>query len=126
MILEYNAIFGSKRNISIPYYKDFNRFSAHYSGKYFGASLGALNYIADQKGYNFIGCNSAGNNAYFILKKHEAKIPKTDILDGFQEAGFREARNKYGKLIYSDAIDEAKDLKGMKVINVLTKQEELI
>ena len=49
MILEYNAVFGPDKCISIPYENNFNRFDAHYSGKYFGASLSALNYIAEKK-----------------------------------------------------------------------------
>ena len=66
MILEYNAIFGNKEKISIPYNQNFNRLNAHYTLKYWGASLQALNYLAEKKGYYFIGCNSAGNNAYFL------------------------------------------------------------
>ena len=68
LILEYNAIYGNKEAISIPYEEKFNRMKVHYSGKYYGASLQALSYLADKKGYYFIGCNSAGNNAYFIDK----------------------------------------------------------
>jgi hypothetical protein len=126
LILEYNAVFGANRNITVPYNDNFNRFTAHHSGKYFGASLGALNYIAEKKGYYFIGCNKAGNNAYFVLTKYMPKIPKINLLDGYQAHGFREARNKNGKLIYSNAEEEIKTLKGMPVFNVLTKQQELI
>ena len=126
LILEYNAVFGSKKNISVPYDQNFNRFNAHYSGKYFGATLGALNYIADKKGYYFIGCNSAVNNAYFLENKHLNKIPKINLLDGYQAAGFREARNKNGELIYSDTKEEIKAIEGMPVIDVVTKQKMLI
>ena len=126
LILEYNAVFGSTKNISVPYDQNFNRFNAHYSGKYFGASLGALNYIADKKGYYFIGCNSAGNNAYFLQNKHLNKIPKINLLDGYQAAGFREARNKNGELIYSNTKEEIKAIQGMPVIDVVTKQKMLI
>ena len=87
LILEYNAVFGPDKCISIPYENNFNRFDAHYSGKYFGASLSALNYIAEKKGYYFIGCNSAGNNAYFLLNKYISKIPKINISEGYQTAG---------------------------------------
>ena len=126
LILEYNAVFGPNKFISVPYDDKFNRFDAHYSGKYFGASLSALNYIAEKKGYYFIGCNSAGNNAYFLLNKYISKIPKINITEGYQTAGFREARNKNGELIYSDTNEEIKTLNGMSVINVLTNQKEII
>ena len=119
-------MFGANRNITVPYNDNFNRFTAHHSGKYFGASLGALNYIAEKKGYYFIGCNKAGNNAYFVLTKYLSKIPKINLLDGYQAHGFREARNKNGILIYSNAEEEIKSLKGMPVLNVLTQEEEVI
>lgn len=68
VILEYNSIFGTDRPITIPYDKNFIRTSAHYSNLYFGASLKALHQLSADKGYSFIGCNSAGNNAYFARK----------------------------------------------------------
>ena len=57
LVVEYNSLFGSKRNISIPYIPDFNRTKAHPSNLYFGASLGAITYIAKKKGYILVGSN---------------------------------------------------------------------
>ena len=51
LVVEYNSLFGSKRNISIPYIADFNRTKAHYSNLYFGASLRAITYIAKKRLY---------------------------------------------------------------------------
>jgi hypothetical protein len=125
LILEYNAIFGEKKYISIPYDPKFDRMTAHYSGKYFGASLPALDYLAKNKGYYFIGCNSAGNNAYFVKKKYQSLIPPADIKTGFQKARFREARNKKNQLQFINLDDEIKIIKGLPVINVKTGMREV-
>jgi hypothetical protein len=118
LILEYNALFGSERALSVPYSPSFNRFESHYSGKYFGASLLALNDLAQRKGYYFIGCNSAGNNAYFLADIYKSKIPQTNISKGFQSAGFREARDKGGSLSFVDLSEEAKLIEGLLVVDV--------
>ena len=68
LVVEYNSLFGSKRNISIPYTPDFNRTKANYSNLYFGASLGAITYIAKKKGYILVGSNSSGVNAFYVRK----------------------------------------------------------
>jgi len=66
VILEFNSVFGIDRSITVPYKKDFIRTQAHFSNLYFGASLRALYELSASKVYSFIGCNSAGNNAYFV------------------------------------------------------------
>lgn len=126
LILEYNALFGCERAISVPYNPSFNRFEAHYSGKFFGASLQALNHLARRKGYYFIGCNSAGNNAYFLSNTHRAVIPETDLSLGFQGSGFREARNKAGALTFAETRAELQLVKGLPVINIVTGAEEVV
>lgn len=118
LILEYNATFGNDRSISVPYDPKFDRMIAHYSGKYFGASLPAFNYLAQSKGYYFVGCNSAGNNAYFLANRFLPTIPKTNVVDGFQEAGYRESRDKQGKLTYSGSDQDLTQMRGMPVIDV--------
>ena len=42
---------------------------------YYGASLSALCKLAEAKGYAFVGCNSAGNDAFFVKRD---KLP-TDL-----------------------------------------------
>jgi hypothetical protein len=122
LVLEYNSTFGKDRAITIPYEPHFYRMNAHYSGKYFGASLLALNSLAENKGYYFIGCNSAGNNAYFLANRFLSKIPKADIHDGFQDAGYRESRDKQGKLTYSDTDLELTQMRGMPVVDITTNK----
>ena len=122
LVLEYNAAFGKDRSITIPYDPDFYRMNAHFSGRYFGASLNALNDLAHSKGYYFIGCNSAGNNPYFLPNRFLSRIPSTNINDGFQEAGFRESRDNQGKLAYCDPSEEINQMLGMPVIDTSTDE----
>jgi hypothetical protein len=66
VIIEYNAYFGPDRNVTVPYTSPFDRFEAHYSGYYFGASLTALNRISKSNGYSLVCCDSKGANAFFV------------------------------------------------------------
>lgn len=122
LILEYNSTFGKDRAITIPYLPTFSRMSAHYSGKYFGASLIALNDLANSKGYYFIGCNSAGNNAYFLANRFLSTIPRTSVVDGFQETGYRESRDKNGNLAFLVENNELDQIRGLEVFDVTSSQ----
>jgi hypothetical protein len=68
VIAEYNARFGPQRAVTIPYDPAFTRQRAHYSMIYYGASLAALTQLGKRKGYALVGCNSAGNNAFFVRR----------------------------------------------------------
>ncbi|SDS02241.1 hypothetical protein [Gramella sp. MAR_2010_147] len=126
MIVEYNSVFGSKRAITIPYSDDFYRFKAHYSGLYAGASLKALCDLAEKKGYDFIGCNSAGNNAYFVKKGYCKDLKILDPETGYIESKFRESRDENGKLNYKRAGDRIDVIRDMPIYNTETNQIEKI
>jgi len=124
LILEYNAQFGAERLISVPYDPSFQRTSAHYSGQLFGASLPALNRLAKEKGYYFIGCNSAGNNAYFLRTIYRDQIPPVDVREGFVDAKFRDARDQRGNLVYWARQQCQEAMRGLTVVNVESGNEE--
>jgi len=125
LILEYNSIFGIDRAITVPYDKEFQRTKAHFGNLYFGASLRALYQLSVSKGYSFIGCNSAGNNAYFIRKdKMKEKIREKSLEDGYVLSKFRESRNKEGNLTYLRRGDRLEQIRGMPVYNIETNQLE--
>lgn len=125
VIVEYNALFGNERAITIPYQADFYRSQAHHSNLYYGASLKALDVLANKKGYTFIGCNTAGNNAYFIRNdKLNDTLPKVSVEDGFMPSKFRECRSQSGKLMFPSHSEALAVIKGMPVYNVLTNQLE--
>lgn len=67
VVIEYNASFG-RRAISVEYDPGFVRFKAHRSGWYHGASLAALATLGDRKGYDLIGTDSSGVNAFFVRR----------------------------------------------------------
>lgn len=103
VIVEYNSMFGIKYPITIPYQEKFHRTAANRSNLYYGTSLKALHLLALQKGYSFIGCNSAGNNAYFIRRdKIEllAPISAVALEEGYVKAVFRECRDEQGRLTF--------------------------
>jgi len=125
IIMEYNAVFGKERAISVPYDKDFFRTYKHYSNLYFGASLPALTYIADNKGYSLIGCNLAGNNTYYVRKDLlNATIREKTIDEVFIMSKARESRDKNFALSYLDGNERYEMIKGLDVINVKTNEIE--
>ncbi|BDB64969.1 hypothetical protein T36_1431 [Helicobacter cinaedi] len=77
VVVEYNAIFGENLSVSVPYRADFERFLAHHSGLYFGASIKALIALGKKKGYVFIGADSSGTNVFFIHESLESKLAFT-------------------------------------------------
>ena len=68
VICEFNAVLGDRRPVVVPYDPAFTRFKYHYSGLYLGCSILALQRLADQKGYAFVGTSSNGVNAFFVRK----------------------------------------------------------
>ena len=125
-IVEYNSVFGPKRKITVPYEKAFDRRIAHFSGLYYGASLSALDDLARTKGYSFVGCNSAGNNAYFIRSDCLGGFKTLLPTDGYVESKFRESRDAKGDLTYLRGVERLEAIKGLPVVNVETGDQEVI
>ena len=100
VIVEYNSIFGPELAVTIPYDPNFVRHRAHYSGQFWGASLQALAWLANRKGYSLLGCNSAGNNGYFVRNDKIGGLPALSARQAFVDARFRDSRSLSGKLTY--------------------------
>jgi hypothetical protein len=66
IVVEYNASFGPERSVTIPYTRGFDRYRAHASGFYHGASLTALARLGERRGYVLAGCDSRGTNAFLV------------------------------------------------------------
>jgi len=127
LILEYNSVFGINRAISVPYDSGFMRTKAHYSNLYWGASLRALHTLSTDKGYSLIGCNSAGNNAYFVRNdKLNDVVRMTSLENGYVTSKFRESRNRNGQLTYIAGSERLKTISGMPVINTDTGEMETL
>lgn len=126
VIVEYNSIFGSDKPYTIPYNPNFERSKAHYSYLYCGASLLSLCDLASEKGYVFIGCNSAGNNAYFVKKGKEKNLTTYTCEEAFVQSKFRESRNEQGVLNFLAGAQRLALLKGLPIYNTRTKQIETL
>lgn len=125
IIVEYNSVFGAERLISVPYQKDFYRTKAHYSNLYAGASLPALTHVAQAKGYALVGCNLAGNNAYFVKRELlTEKVKEVSLASAFKESKFRESRNPDYTFSHLSGAERLALIRGMEVLNVLTQQLE--
>jgi hypothetical protein len=118
VIAEYNSVFGADRAVSIPYAADFRREAAHSSNLYWGASLGALHRLAQAKGYAFLGCNSAGNNAYFARRDVlNGDVAEVSLEAGYVRAKFRESRDGEGRLTFLGPELRTAVLRGLPVFD---------
>lgn len=120
VICEYNWIFGNKYQLSVPYDDSFDRTNKHYSNLYFGASIQALYYLGQKKGYEYVGSTTAGNNAFFVKKDYAEKYVKelitTPSID-FNEQQAKESRDKDGNLSFIRGKDRLQLIKEMEVQN---------
>lgn len=117
VIVEYNSVFGIEHPWTIPYDPKFFRTNAHYSNLYYGSSLLSLCDLAEEKGYHFVGCNMAGNNAYFVRKDKIGSLKILKAKDGYVASNFAESRNESGKLRYLRGESRLESLKGLQVFN---------
>lgn len=120
IICEYNSVFGSKAKVTVPYDAHFNRGRAHHSNLYFGSSLAALIDLANNKGYGFVGSNSAGNNAYFVRNDRLGVLPTFTSEQGYIESKFRESRDETGRLTYVRALNRVSLIDHMPVYDLET------
>lgn len=100
VVCEYNSVFGPNHAITVPYRPDFDRYHAHYSGLFFGASLPALCSLARDRGYQFVGTNSAGVNAFFVKRELASNLPDLGPREGYVLSHIRESRDRDGKLSF--------------------------
>jgi hypothetical protein len=118
VIVEYNSVFGRNRAVSVPYAADFVRGRAHSSNLYWGCSLRALCLLAERKGYAFVGCNTNGNNAYFVKRSLTGNLVITTPAEGYVASRFRESRDADGRLTYKAGSERFAVIADMPVINV--------
>jgi hypothetical protein len=123
VIVEYNSVFGPDRAVTIPYRSDFDRFAAHHSGLYFGASLAALATLGRAKGYRLVGSVSAGNNAFFVRDDVAGDLDALDAATAWRPSRFRESRGEDGSLTYvTDPVDRLRLIGELPVVDIETAQ----
>lgn len=119
VVVEYNSLFGL-RPIAAPYREDFSRADAHYSNLYYGASLGALQHLAQKKGYLLLGSNVWGHNAFFVRADIAGDFRSLELWEAYVASKFRESRDETGKLTYLRGNDRIKPIQDLRVVQVAT------
>jgi hypothetical protein len=122
VIVEYNSSFGNQHAVTIPYQPDFSREKAHFSYLYWGASLPAFCSLASQKGYTYVGSNSAGSNAFFVRKDSVGNIKECDFHKHFNQSKFRDSRDENGNLSFVSSQNKLKLIKNMYLLDVDSNQ----
>lgn len=121
---EYNSLFGFEP-YTIPYEDDFVR-GVNTSFNFYGTSLRSIYNLSSERGYTFVGCNSAGNNAYFIKNeflKH-LDFPLPSVEEGYVFAAFSEVWD-----IDKNALrggDKIGSIDGMEVYNTESMKLEKV
>ena len=126
VILEYNSVFGVERAITVPYDPGFVRTCAHFSNLYQGASLLALCDLSADKGYDFVGSNSAGNNAYFVRRDLHHGLRVLSPEEGSVVSKFAESRDEKGELSFVRGTERLDVIRDLPVTNTRTGLQERI
>lgn len=111
VVIEYNATLGWEYPLVVPYDPHFSRFERHESGFYHGASLAALVKLGNSKGYCFVGCESAGVNAFFV--RRDASLGKVQDVPVDQAWAPTYSRIRYGSA--ADQFERIRDLPFVEV-----------
>ncbi|MGV0052800.1 hypothetical protein ACRU43_26610 [Mycobacterium colombiense] len=122
-IIEYNSVFGADRSITIPYDPKFNIWG-FFNNLYYGASLPALCDLAASKGYDFVGSNSAGNNAYFVRSDLPHGLNPLTATEGYVLSKFAASTDKKGRLTHLRGEQRLASIRGLPVINTRTGDTE--
>lgn len=127
LICEYNPYFGGSRKITIPYQADFYRTNAHHSNLYWGASLAAMSYLANKKGYSLVGTGTQGSNAFYVRNDLlNEKVKVLSIEAAYSPSNSRESRDEDGNLTFITGDKRLEVIKGLPVYEVEKKVIEKI
>ena len=129
-VAEYNPVFGSEFEVTVPNISGFERSKYHYSNLCYGMSLRALINLMDKKNYYFIGTNLQKINAFFISKdfsKEEFfKNIKIKNLDNYTNSNIRDSRDKNNNLSYLSGDNKFKEIEECRVINLKDNKNTLV
>jgi hypothetical protein len=83
VVVEYNSTFGDERAVTATFDREFDRNAKHPSGYYHGASLEALRKLGTSRGYQLVGCDSVGVNAFFVRSDLATGLPSLTTAEAF-------------------------------------------
>lgn len=120
VICEYNSIFGLELKVTTPYREDFVREKYHSSHLVYGASISALNDLAERKGYSLVAGNQAGNNLFFVRNDlmEDSRLVKCSVPEAYRESKFREGRDEMGNLTFASMEERRKQIEGVLVYDL--------
>ncbi len=118
VVCEYNALFGDRHELTVPYKADFIRGKEHYSNLYFGASIRALIKKGVEKGYCFLGSCSNGVNAFFVRNDYFSIFKNCLDEYAMHPSKFSESRNEAGQLSYLKNVERIRQIFEMKVFKI--------
>lgn len=98
VVAEYNSLFGPTAKVSIPYDARFYRRGSGKPMMYYGASMAALTYLAEKKGYALVAGNSAGNNVFFVRQDCLGSLRPLTPQQAYVRESFRESRAPNGTI----------------------------
>lgn len=121
VIVEYNAVFGRRRAVSVPYDSEFYRTAKHHSNLYYGASLPAFHSLLSRQGYGLVGVNSAGSNAFFVRKELlNDVVAEVTVAECFRDSDFREGRGVNGELTFASGDARRLAIADLPLVDVVT------
>lgn len=100
VVAEYNSLFGPVAKLSTPYKDDFVRSEADHTNMYYGASIAALDHLAQAKGFSLVAGNSAGNNVFFVRNDLLGSLKRLTPQEAYVQAAFREAHSEHGEVLH--------------------------
>lgn len=123
LICEYNPILGDTTPVVVPYDPAFDRLKAHYSGLYFGASITALRELGRNLGYEFVGTNSNGINAFFVRRDLAAPVLALIEEARAYPSVHRNSFDRQGQLTFARGMERFDLIRELPVVNVVTNQQ---
>jgi len=122
VVLEYNPLFGSNLEATVPNLPNFDRTSYHYSNLCFGMSLKAAINLMFKKNFYFVGTNLFKNNAFFVnnkfFKKKYFKNLQVKSIQYSVNSNFTESRSKDGSLNYLNKENRFKEILDCEVVDL--------
>jgi hypothetical protein len=119
VIVEYNAVLGDIKPLSIPYASDFGRMAAHHSGLYWGASAAAFEQLATRRGYSLAGSNRAGNNLFFVRSNVFGTMAQSIGDRRPRPSLYAEARDTLGALTFTRGTARRELINHMPVVDTV-------
>jgi hypothetical protein len=120
IICEYNSHFGPVAEVATPYEEYFVRDLAHFSKIYYGASIAALNSLANSRGYSLVASNTAGNNIFFVRNDLLNDIKVISPIEAYRRSGFREFHDELGQLTFDTFEDRLHKISHLPVFDFKT------